>query len=71
MFVPISTATHNLPDETTIGSPLKKQRASLPGMDDENMRKRFGLGFAGGMGDILGPSETSETKAKTKDEEEL
>ncbi|KAI9717274.1 MAG: hypothetical protein M1812_004801 [Candelaria pacifica] len=71
IFDPISTITHNAPDEITVGSPLKKQRASLPGLDDETMRKRFGLGFAGGMGDIRGLSETDKPNDKKQEEEEL
>ena len=37
-----------------VGSPLKRQRASLPGLDDEAMRKRFGLGVLGGGLEGLG-----------------
>ncbi|KAI9704443.1 MAG: hypothetical protein M1836_007306 [Candelina mexicana] len=71
IFDPISTITHNVPDDITVGSPLKKQRASLPSLDNETLRTRFGFGFSGGMGDILGLSGTSETNAKKQDEEEL
>ncbi|KAG8525968.1 uncharacterized protein KY384_000730 [Bacidia gigantensis] len=44
----------------SVGSPLKKARSSLSGIDDEDMRKRFGLGI--GMSgipqaDVLGRME--------------
>jgi len=40
----------------TVGSPLKKQRASLSA-DDEDMRKRFGPGLQGPKADVLGAIE--------------
>ena len=63
------------PDEVVIGSPLKKQRASLPGLDDEVMRKRFGLGLSGNTGDVLGAIDHSEREVRMEaegvEEEEL
>lgn len=45
-------------DETNIGSPLKKQRASVTGLDDEAMKRRLGLGLSGVTGtDILAQIE--------------
>lgn len=37
-----------------VGSPLKKQRASLSGIDEESLRAKFGLGV---QGDVLGRIE--------------
>ena len=36
-----------------VGSPLKKARASLPGVDEEYLRAKFGLGVSGARGDVL------------------
>ena len=44
-----------------IGSPLKKQRGSLSGNDEESLRPKFGLGLAGPQGDILGRIEQERT----------
>ena len=41
-------------DGAVVGSPLKKQRASLPGLDDEMMRRRLGGGIGGAIGEVLG-----------------
>ena len=46
-----------VPDEAMIGSPLKKQRASLSGLDEESLRSKFGLGLLGAQGDVLGRIE--------------
>lgn len=40
-----------------IGSPLKRQRASVSGVDEEAMRSKFGLGLLGASGDVLGAIE--------------
>lgn len=48
------------PDEAIIGSPLKKQRASLSGIDEESLRSKFGLGLLGGQGDVLGRIEQDQ-----------
>lgn len=48
-------------DDFTVGSPLKKQRASLPGLDDEMTRRRFGLGFGATLGDMLGSGNISSS----------
>lgn len=40
-----------------IGSPLKKQRASMSGLDEETMRSKLGLGLLGANGDVLGAIE--------------
>ena len=49
-----------MPDETIIGSPLKKQRASLSGLDEESLRSKFGLGLLGAQGDVLGRIEQEQ-----------
>ncbi|KAI9843147.1 MAG: hypothetical protein M1837_006600 [Sclerophora amabilis] len=55
----------HLADETVVGSPLKKQRPSIAGIDDEAVRTRLGQGFPSGIGDVLGKIESEESKAKT------
>ena len=40
-----------------VGSPLKKQRASLSGQVEGDMLSRFGLGLLGAKGDVLGAIE--------------
>lgn len=51
---------------------MKKQRASLPGIDDEVMRQRLGLGLSGVTADAL-PSIKQEKfiKAEPDEDEEL
>ena len=44
-----------------IGSPLKRQRASVSGLDDEASRSKFGLGLLGASGDVLGAIEHNKT----------
>ena len=52
------------PSEAMVGSPLKKSRPSLPGMEDDTLHKRLGLGVAGGIGDVLGRIEHAEKGKK-------
>lgn len=40
-----------------IGSPLKRQRASISGLDEEALRSKFGLGLLCASGDVLGAIE--------------
>lgn len=40
-----------------IGSPLKRQRASVSGANEESMRSKSGLGLLGVNGDVLGAIE--------------
>ena len=40
-----------------LGSPLKKARSSVSGVNDDDMRKRFGLGLHGVKADVLGAIE--------------
>lgn len=43
-----------------IGSPLKKQRASVSGLDDEAMRSNLGLGLLSFNRDVLGAIEQDQ-----------
>ena len=45
------------PEEAMIGSPLKRQRASVSGLNEESMRSKSGLGLLGVNGDVLGAIE--------------
>ena len=72
-----------LDSEAYIGSPLKKQRASISGVDDEVLRKRMGSGLSTGAHNILRDNGASmgnlsgaftgmaNTAQKPSDEEEL
>ena len=51
-------------DETNIGSPLKKQRASVTGLDDEAMKRRLGLGLSGVTADSLAQIDPVHIKAE-------
>jgi hypothetical protein len=51
----------SLPDESIIGSPLKKHRASLYDVDNETMQKRLGTGFGNGLGDVVAAAEAAHT----------
>ncbi|KAL9128378.1 MAG: hypothetical protein Q9217_002932 [Psora testacea] len=51
------TSSSTTPMVEIVGSPLKKARSSLSGVDDEGMRKRFGLGLSGVKADVLGAIE--------------
>ena len=49
--------TSKAPEDAMIGSPLKRQRASVSGLDEDAMRSKFGLGLLGASGDVLGAIE--------------
>ena len=49
------------PDDSVIGSPLKRHRASVHDMDHEAMQKRLGAGFAGRLGDVVAAAEAAHT----------
>lgn len=73
IHVPIGSSIFDLEaprafDEADIGSPLKKQRASVTGLDDEAMKRRLGLGLSGVTGDIL--SQIDKPVVQVKEEEE-
>lgn len=53
--VPFDAGSKKENDEAIVGSPLKKARASLSGLDGEMMGRRLGLGGPGqGLGQALG-----------------
>ncbi|KAL6718981.1 hypothetical protein ACLMJK_003216 [Lecanora helva] len=54
------------PEEGSIGSPLKKQRASLSGIDEQSLRSNFGLGLTGAQVDVLGRIEQEKGRGKGK-----
>ena len=63
-----------LPDDSLVGSPLKKHRGSLYDMDNETMQKRLGAGFSTSMGDVVAAAEAAQSplpKADKMEEEEL
>ncbi|KAG0650053.1 hypothetical protein D0Z07_3520 [Hyphodiscus hymeniophilus] len=52
----------SLPDDSIVGSPLKKHRASLHDMDNETMQKRLGMGFGSGFGGgVVAAAEAAHT----------
>lgn len=57
------------PDGFAIASPQKKARASVSGIDDELMRKRFG-GGSESVGDLLNASKDAEALPKDEVREE-
>ncbi|KAL8665099.1 MAG: hypothetical protein Q9202_002499 [Teloschistes flavicans] len=57
-------------DSGTIGSPLKRARASVSGVDDEALHQRLGLGLSGVVeSEVARPVEAAKS-AKTSEEEE-
>lgn len=59
------STSHGLADDAMVGSPLKKQRASISGLEDEAMRRRLGM-LGGNLQEVLG--ETDKEKVKVKEE---
>ncbi|CZR61001.1 uncharacterized protein PAC_10897 [Phialocephala subalpina] len=67
-----------LPDDSIVGSPLKKHRGSLYDVDNDAMQKRL-AGFSSSMGDIVAAAEAAQTplpnttvqEVKMEEEEEL
>lgn len=51
----------NTDDASFVGSPMKKQRASLAGPDAELIKRRLGSAMTGNIGEILGSA--GEAKA--------
>ena len=49
-------------EDFMVGSPLKKARASLPGVDEESLRAKFGLGMSA---DVLGAIEQDNSAGAT------
>ncbi|KAH8598836.1 hypothetical protein B0O99DRAFT_614291 [Bisporella sp. PMI_857] len=65
----------SVPDDSVIGSPLKKHRASLYDVDNDTMQKRLGTGFSSGL-DVVAAAEAAnlplpEPAMKDGDDEEL
>lgn len=57
-------------DSGTIGSPLKRARASVSGVDDEALHQRLGLGLSGVVeSEVARPAEAAKS-AKTSEEED-
>jgi hypothetical protein len=52
----------SLPDDSVVGSPLKKHRASLYDVDNETMQKRLGAGFGSSLGgtDVVAAAEAAQ-----------
>ncbi|KAL8837582.1 MAG: hypothetical protein Q9170_002459 [Blastenia crenularia] len=58
-------------DSGTIGSPLKRARASVSGVDEEALRQRLGLGLVGVLaGDVAAPVEQAKAIKKEEMEDE-
>ncbi|KAJ9405656.1 hypothetical protein DTO045G8_6686 [Paecilomyces variotii] len=47
-------------DSAFIGSPLKKQRASVSGADEDGLLKRMGSGLTSNIGEVLGSSKVPD-----------
>ncbi|KAJ9309844.1 hypothetical protein DTO217A2_795 [Paecilomyces variotii] len=47
-------------DSAFVGSPLKKQRASVSGADEDGLLKRMGSGLTSNIGEVLGSSKLSD-----------
>ncbi|KAI4166167.1 MAG: hypothetical protein LQ342_000053 [Letrouitia transgressa] len=64
-------------DSGPVGSPLKKARASLSGLDEETMGKRLGLGLSGTVADAIsqaakqGQDDSKMEKEPANEQEEL
>ncbi|KAL9592823.1 MAG: hypothetical protein Q9179_006332 [Wetmoreana sp. 5 TL-2023] len=58
-------------DSGTVGSPLKRARASVSGLDEETLRQRLGLGLSGVLaGDAAAPVEQAKPIKKEEEEDE-
>lgn len=65
LLLPSLTFDNSNPPSDFIGSPLKKQRASVQEPDDESMHRRLGLGLSGVKTDVLGSIEQANGRAVT------
>ena len=63
-------AVHGLTDDAMVGSPLKKQRASISGLEDEAMRRRLGM-LGSSLQDFLGDTDKEKIKVKEEMDEDL
>ena len=59
-------------DSGTVGSPLKRARASLSGVDEGSLQQRLGLGLSGLVAaDAAAPTEEKKGIKKEEEDEEL
>ncbi|CAG8983662.1 hypothetical protein HYALB_00004093 [Hymenoscyphus albidus] len=72
-LLPSSIFGGAVPDDSNIGSPLKRHRASLNGPEMDTMQKRLGMGFASSLGDVVAAAEAAHSPlpapAMNEDEE--
>jgi hypothetical protein len=71
-----SSVFGGLPEAAVVGSPLKKHRPSVYDIDSETLQTRLGVGFTGGIGDVLNTAEgansaQSESALKVDEDEDL
>jgi hypothetical protein len=73
-----TSAEDSADDAAFVGSPMKKQRASLAAADAETIKRRLGSGLTGNIGEILGsasehtaPSDPIGDMKKEGEDEEL
>lgn len=57
-------------DAAFIGSPLKKQRASISGTDDENLRRRIGNPFSSSLQETTTAANNDTQDSTTNDEKQ-
>lgn len=69
-LLPSSSYMPQLSDEAVVGSPLKRARASVSGIDDDTLRQKIGLGESGLSADIMGRIEQDRAVKKEKDDED-
>ncbi|KAF7503167.1 hypothetical protein GJ744_004237 [Endocarpon pusillum] len=55
-------ADNPLEDVSSVGSPMKRQRASLAGPDADNIQRRLGRAIAGNIGEVLGSAGDAKVK---------
>lgn len=58
-----SAVDGNTDDAAFVGSPMKKQRASLAGPDAELIKRRLGSAMTGNIGEILGSAGEAEAQS--------
>ncbi|KAL1953957.1 hypothetical protein VTO42DRAFT_2003 [Malbranchea cinnamomea] len=61
------TTIDTLDADAFLGSPLKKQRASVSGPDDETLRRRMGSQLSSGIQEIMGSSATANNNTGVND----
>lgn len=57
-----TAADNPLEDVSSVGSPMKRQRASLAGPEADNMQRRLGRAMTGNIGEILGSAGDAKVK---------